>query len=269
MDAPALRNLRTMVDTHAHLASCEPPDAELVEAALAAGVRRILTVGMDEASNRRAIEAARTHEGVFAAVGRHPNAAAGFDDEAASDIRGLAADPLVRAVGETGLDYYRDGAPRGDQVRAFEAQIAIARGVAKPLVIHMRDSAEPGAGRAVSDCFELLASEAEGVEVILHCFSADPAYARRAAEHGWYASFAGNVTYPKAVELREAAALIPDDLILVETDSPYLAPQPMRGQRNEPANVVITAAVLAEARGVDPAELEAAVEANAARLFGW
>ncbi len=132
-----------MIDSHAHLGSCEPPDGELVARAGDAGVRRILTVGMDEASNRGAIAAAREYDEVFAAVGRHPNAAAGFDDDAAADLRELAADPHVRAIGETGLDYYRDGAPQGDQLRAFEAQIAIARGTGLPLVIHMRDGAGP------------------------------------------------------------------------------------------------------------------------------
>lgn len=258
-----------MIDSHAHLGSCEPADEDLVAAARAAGVRRILTVGMDEGSNREAIAAAERHEEVFAAVGRHPNAAAGFDEEATADIRELAVDPMVRAIGETGLDFYREGAPEADQVRAFEAQIRIAREVSKPLVIHMRDEAGPVAGRAVADCFELLAATAEGFDVILHCFSAGPERAREAVERGWYVSFAGNVTYPKAPELREAAALVPDELILAETDSPYLSPQPVRGKRNQPANVAITAELLAEARGVDPREQEAAIEANAARLFDW
>jgi TatD DNase family protein len=258
-----------VIDSHAHLGSCKPPDAELVAEALDAGVRRILTIGMDEGSNREAIAAAQEHEAVFAAVGRHPNAALGFDDAAAEDLRKLAADPLVRAVGETGLDYYRDTAPRGDQLRAFETQIAIARGAGLPLVIHVRDAAGPASGQAVADCFELLAVEAEGVDVILHCFSAGPERAAEAIERGWYISFAGNVTYPKAEVLREAAALVPDELLLVETDSPYLAPQPARGKPNSPAKVVMTAAVVAEARGADPEEQEAAIEANAARLFGW
>lgn len=258
-----------MIDSHAHLGSCQPPDDELVAAAEEAGVKRILTIGMDERSNREAISTARAFDGVFAAVGRHPNAATGFDDDAAADLRKLAADPLVRAVGETGLDYYRENAPPGDQIRAFEAQIAIARGAGLPLVIHVRDQAGPGSGQAVSDTFELLAAEAEGVDVILHCFSAGPERAAEAVERGWYVSFAGNVTYPSAETLREAAALVPDERLLVETDSPYLAPQPVRGKPNSPANVVLTAAVVAEARGADPAEQEAAIEANAARLFGW
>jgi TatD DNase family protein len=258
-----------MVDTHAHLGSCEAPDSELVAAAREAGVRRVLTIGMDEESNADAVAAARVHPEVFAAVGRHPNQAAGFDDDAAAALRVLAAEPLVRAIGETGLDYYREGAPRRDQLNAFEAQIAIARGTGLPLVIHMRDGQGPGADCAVDDCFELLAAEAEGVEVILHCFSAGPTRADVAVRRGWYVSFAGNVTYPKAEELRAAAARVPDELLLVETDSPYLAPQPVRGKRNQPANVVLTAAVVAAARGVDPEAQEAAIEANAARLFGW
>lgn len=258
-----------MIDSHAHLGSCEPPDAELVDRAAAAGVERILTIGMDEDSNAAALRAARAHPQVFAAVGRHPNAATGFDDGAAAALRALAPDPLVRAIGETGLDYYRDGAPRADQLRAFETQIAIARGAELPLIIHMRDGAAPGAGAAVSDCFELLAAEAEGVDVILHCFSAGPDHAATAVQRGWHVSFAGNVTYPKAPELRAAAAVVPDELLLVETDSPYLAPQPVRGKRNEPANVVMTAQCVAEARGVDPTHQEAAIEANARRLFGW
>jgi TatD DNase family protein len=258
-----------VIDSHAHLGSCEPPDAELVAAAREAGVDRILTVGMDEDSNREAVAAAREHPGVLAAIGRHPNQAGGFDGRAAEALRALAADPMVRAIGETGLDYYRDRASPADQVRAFEAQIAIAREAGLPLVIHVRDRDGSGGGDAFADSFELLVAEAEGVEVILHCFSAGPAQAAEALARGWYLSFAGNVTYPRSTELREAAGLVPDDRLLVETDSPYLAPQPMRGERNQPANVPHTAAVVAEVRGADPAGQEAAIEANAARLFGW
>ncbi len=258
-----------MIDSHCHLGVCKPPAAELVAAARRLGVERMLTVGLDEASNEDAIEIAREHEGVFVAVGRHPNSARGFDAAAADAIERLAADPRVRAIGETGLDFYREGAPEGDQLRAFEAQIGIARRSGLPLVIHVRDSSGPGAGRAVADCFELLAAEAGGVEVILHCFSATAERAAEAAGRGWHISFAGNVTYPSAGELREAAALVPDELLLVETDSPFLAPQPLRGKPNAPANVVHTAEALAELRGVSYAELDATVTANAARLFGW
>ena len=255
-----------MVDTHAHLAFCEADESELVGAARAVGVRRILTVGLDEATNREAIAAAEAHAEVFAAVGRHPNSAEGFDDAAAADILRLAAEPGVRAIGETGLDYFRDRAPRDDQRAAFRAQIAIAREAGLPLVIHVRDPA--GGSGAVDEVFETLDAEADGVTVVLHCFSA-PARVADAAERRWYCSFAGNVTYPKSDGLREAAAAVPADLLLVETDSPFLSPQPHRGERNQPAHVVATAEAVAEARGVEYGELERLVEENAARVFGW
>lgn len=250
-----------MIDSHAHLALCEGDPEDLVAAAGAAGVRRILTVGLDEETNPGAVELAGAHAGVSAAVGRHPNSAGGFDDAAAGEIERIGTAPEVAAIGETGLDFYRDYAPREDQYAAFRAQVGIARRLAKPLVIHMRDS--------VDETLDLLAAEADGVTVILHCFSAPPERVADAADHGWYCSFAGNLTYPKAEGLRAAAALVPEELLLVETDAPYLAPQPVRGKPNSPANVVATAERVAEVRGVTYAELEHAVEANAARVFGW
>ena len=257
-----------MVDTHAHLGLCEAPDSELVAAARDAGVRRILTVGLGEDSNPGAIAAAEATDEVFACVGRHPNSAEGFDDAAAAQLEELAAHPRVAAVGETGLDYYRDSSPRADQRRAFEAQIEIARRVGKPVVIHMR-SGEGADNDAVAETMEVLAAQADGVQVILHCFSAPPERVGEAAEREWLCSFAGNLTYPKAAELREAARLVPEELLLVETDSPFLAPQPVRGKPNQPANVVATAEVLAAERGVSYEELERTVEANSARAFGW
>jgi TatD DNase family protein len=256
-----------VVDTHAHLALCEPDDDELVAAARDAGVGRILTVGLGEDSNPDAVSAAEDYEAVFAAVGRHPNSAGGFDEAAAEAIAELAARPGVVAIGETGLDFYRDRSEPDDQRRAFSAQISIAREAGKPVVIHLRDA--EGSEDARSEAFDTLEREAEGVPVILHCFSAGPAWAERAAERGWYCSFAGNLTYPSAEPLREAAALVPDDRLLVETDSPFLAPQPVRGKPNQPANVVATAERLAEVRGVSYGELERTAEANAARVFGW
>jgi TatD DNase family protein len=256
-----------VVDTHAHLALCEPDEDELVAAARQAGVRRILTVGLGEDSNPEAVRAAEEDDEVFAAVGRHPNSAGGFDQAAADAIEDLAARPGVVAIGETGLDFYRDRAEPADQRRAFSAQISIARDAGKPLVIHLRD--REGSEEAVAEAFATLAEQGDGVPVILHCFSAGPAWAERAAEHGWYCSFAGNLTYPKAEPIREAAGLVPDDRLLVETDSPFLSPQPMRGKPNQPAHVVATAERLAEVRGVPYGELERTVEANAARVFGW
>ncbi len=255
-----------MVDTHAHLAMCDPPAERLVARAADAGVSRILTVGLGEDSNPGAVALAAEHDAVFASVGRHPHGADGFDDGAAAAIEELAARDDVVAVGETGLDFFRDRAEPDAQRRAFAAQIEIAARAEKPVVIHLRD--RDGSEAAVSEAFETLAAGARG-DVILHCFSAGPEWAARAAELGWYCSFAGNVTYPKAQVLRDAAAVVPEDRLLVETDSPFLAPQPVRGKPNEPANVIATATVVAEARGSAYAELEAAVERNAAAVFGW
>jgi TatD DNase family protein len=256
-----------VVDTHAHLSVCEPEDGDLVDAARQVGVRRILTVGMDAASNREAIAAAEMHEDVFASVGRHPNGAAGFDSRAAEDIAELARHERVVAIGETGLDYYRDRAPRDEQRTAFEAQIAIARRAGLPLVIHLRDPA--GGDQALSDTFATLAAQAEGVTVILHCCSAPPGRVGEAADRGWYCSFAGNVTYPKADAVRETARLVPEELLLVETDSPFLAPQSVRGKPNQPAHVVEVAEALAAERGLPYHELERIVEANAVKVFRW
>jgi TatD DNase family protein len=249
-----------LVDTHAHLGMCEPAAGELVAAARERGVRRILTVGLNEQSNRDAVALAEAHEEVFACVGRHPNDAEGYATADARSIEDLAAHPGVCAIGETGLDWYREGASREAQTAAFSSQIEIARRTQLPVVIHMREAAE--------DCFATLAAEAGGLTVVLHCFSA-PERVAQATDRGWYCSFAGNVTYPKAEDLRAAAAQVPAELLLCETDAPFLEPQPVRGKPNQPANVADTAEVLAEARGVSYEELEAQVEANAARVFGW
>lgn len=258
-----------MIDSHCHLGLCEAPDAELVADAGAVGVRRMLSVGIDERASEEAIAAAERHEQVLAAVGRHPNGAGGFDDAAAARLERLAGHPRVAAVGETGLDYYRDRAPRDDQRRAFRAQIAIARRLAKPLVIHVRDGGRTTDGEALAETFALLRDEADGVTVVLHCFSAPAERAAEAAQAGWYCSFAGNLTYANAEELREAAAVVPEPLLLAETDAPFLSPQDSRGRPNRPANVVAVAERLAELRGVSYAELERTVEANAARVFSW
>jgi TatD DNase family protein len=255
-----------MIDSHTHLVLCDGAEAEVVAAAVAAGVGRMLTVGMDAETNPAAIAAAERHEAVFAAVGRHPNEARGFDEETAAEIARLGAHEKVRAIGETGLDYYRDGAPHEDQRRAFAAQIEIARELDLPIVIHARDP--EGGSEAIDEIFATLDAEAGGQAVILHCFSA-PQRVEDAAARGWYCSFAGNVTYPGAEALREAAARVPEERILVETDAPYLTPQAKRGARNEPANVVATAELVAALRGVSYEELERTVEANARALFGW
>jgi TatD DNase family protein len=255
-----------VIDSHTHLFLCEGEEAEVVAAAAAAGVTRMLSVGMDEETNPVAIAGAERHDAVFAAIGRHPNEASGFDDAAAAAIARLAAHSKVRAIGETGIDYYRDGAPPADQRRAFTAQIEIACDLDLPIVIHARDP--EGGTEATDEIFATLDERAASCRVILHCFSA-PHRVADAAERGWYCSFAGNVTYPRSEELREAASRVPDELILVETDAPYLSPQSHRGKRNQPANVVATAELVAAVRGVAYEELERRVEANARSLFGW
>jgi TatD DNase family protein len=247
-------------DSHTHLDSCAPPNSELVAAAAREGVDRILTVGMDAATNRTALLAGEAFPQVLVAIGRHPNHAEGFDDADLADLQALAAHPRCAAIGETGLDYFRDYAPRADQERAFHAQIELARATGKPLVIHTR--------AAEDDTVATLKARADGVRVIMHCFSM-PGRLEECLDAGWWISFAGNVTYPKATDLADAAERVPDERLLVETDAPYLTPQAVRKERNQPAFVTHTARFVAERRGVSYAELERVVDANAATLFGW
>ena len=216
---------------------------------------------MNDASIERALAASAEYEDVFAIVGRHPHETAGFGPAELERIEDAAADPAVRAIGETGLDYYRDHAPRGDQRSAFEAQLELAGRLGLPVAIHTR--------AAEDDTFAILRDHADTLPaVILHCFSA-PERLDECVERGYLCSFAGNVTYPKATGLQDAARRVPEELLLAETDSPYLSPQPVRGKPNEPANVAQTARRLAELRGVPYEELERTVEANAARVLRW
>jgi TatD DNase family protein len=245
-----------VIDTHAHLTSLDDAD-EAVRRAAEADVTRILTVGTTVGDCRRALSLTERHDGVFAILGIHPHEArtATADDLAA--LRELLAQPKAVAVGETGLDWFRDYAPRDDQRRLFAAELELAAELGKPAVIHTRAADED----------TLAALEGHAGTVVLHCFSA-PHMLPTALERGWYVSFAGNATFPKAVDLRLAATQVPAERILAETDSPYLAPQPVRGKRNEPANVVHTLAALAQARGEEPAELERQIERNAEQCFG-
>jgi TatD DNase family protein len=239
---------------------CEENDADLVERAVSAGVTRILTVGTNGASCRAALAAAEAFPQVYAAVGRHPNEAHGFDDADLAELKALAAHPRCVAIGETGLDHYREYAPRDDQRRAFSSQIALAKANGAPLIIHTR--------AADDDTLAMLAAEAAGVCVVMHCFSMADRL-QECVNRGYMISFAGNVTYKSAADLAEAARNVPDERLLVETDAPYLAPQAVRKHRNQPAFVVHTAAFVAELRGVSVDELGATVERNAARAFGW
>jgi TatD DNase family protein len=255
-----------MIDSHTHLFLCERPEADIVADALDAGVTRMLNVGLGGEQNETALGAAERHAGVFASIGCHPTEAGSFDDAQAEQIDRLASHEKVRAIGETGIDYYRDTASPAEQRRAFEAQVGIARAHGLPIVIHGRD--KDGETAAIDEIFEVLDAEAGEAPVILHCFSA-PWRAADAAQRGWYCSFAGHTTYPGSDDLREAAAQLPAELILVETDAPYLAPQTVRGKPNEPAYVIDTARALAAVRGISYEELEGIVEANARALFDW
>ena len=246
-----------MIDTHAHLDALDDDPAAVVARAREAGVTRILTVGTDVAGSRRALELADEHDGVYAVIGIHPHGAGEATDTDVAEIRTLLTHPKAVGAGEMGLDWYRDYAPRDRQLRLFDAMLGVAAEVAKPAVIHTR--------AADDDTVTALAGF-DGT-VVLHCFSS-PHLLPAALERGWYVSFAGNATFPKAVDLRLGAREVPADRILAETDAPYLAPQPLRGKPNEPAYVMHTLAALADARGDDPAELERQIERNAAACFG-
>ncbi len=250
-----------MIDNHTHLDSCEAPDAELVATAVEAGVSRIVTVGTNGASCRAALAAAEDFPQVYAAIGRHPNEATGFDDADLAELAALAAHEKCVAIGETGLDFYRDYAPRADQERAFHAQIELAGSTGKPLVIHTR--------AADDDTIATLKERAAGLRVILHCFSMSARIDECLAQPDWWLSFAGNLTYPKAADLRGAALKVPAQRLLVETDAPYLSPQVVRGKPNQPANVVHTAQALALERRVSYRELEQSIELSAAAVFDW
>jgi TatD DNase family protein len=246
-----------VTDSHAHLDACDEPGGVLVERARKAGVTRIVTVGTGIASCRAALALAEENEGVFAALGIDPHQAASPEAGRLDELRELLEHPKAVAVGETGLDTVRQFATPAEQRRLFDAQLALADELGLPVVVHTRE--------AEADTAAALAGFSGAV--IMHCFSS-PGLLPTALERDYYVSFAGNVTYPKAPELREAAAAIPGNRILVETDSPYLAPQPVRGRPNEPAHVVHTLAALAEVRGESAEALGATTHATAAAAFG-
>jgi TatD DNase family protein len=222
-------------------------------------VERIVTIGVGRTSSERALALCDAHDEVYAAIGVHPHDAGGFAPSDIAWMRELAAHPKVVGLGECGLDYHRDLAPRDAQRRAFSAQIALAGELGLPLVVHTRDAGD--------DTFAALDAEAGDTPVILHCFSL-PDRVEEVTARPWMASFAGQVTYRSAADLRAAAAALPAERLLVETDSPYLAPVPRRGRPNRPANVAHTLAAVAEARGMAPEALDALTTANARRVLG-
>jgi TatD DNase family protein len=245
-----------VTDSHAHLDACEGPTAVLVERARESGVTRIVTIGTGIDSCRNALGLVEEHDGVYAALGVEPHRAATPDAGRLDELRELLSHPKAVAVGETGLDTVRRFATGEEQRRLFDAQLALADELGLPVVVHSREAEEETAD-ALAPFWGT---------VVLHCFSS-PRLLRVALDRGYYISFAGNATYPKAIDLREAATAVPSDRILVETDSPFLSPQPLRGRPNEPANIVHTVRALAAARGESVEELAARTHANAAVAF--
>jgi TatD DNase family protein len=246
-----------VIDTHAHLDSCAEPPPVLLERALAAGVDRVVSIGSGIESCRSTLAIAAAEDGVVASLGLHPHQAGESTDADLEELRQLLSHPRAVAVGEAGLDYFRDYAPRHDQTDLFRRQAELAGELRKPLVVHTRAADE--------DTLAILA-DADPPAVVLHCFSS-AALLPAALERGYYVSFAGNVTYPKAVDLRLAATQVPPDRLLAETDSPYLAPQAVRGRPNEPAHVVHVVQALAQARGEEQAALARKIDENASRVF--
>lgn len=247
-------------DAHCHLDMVDGRSPSgMVERAREAGVHTIVNVGVDLASSAEAVQTAAALDGVWAVVGIHPHNAMEATEQVLRRLASLAESPQVVGIGETGLDHFRDHSPRGQQREAFRQQIRLARELDKTLVIHDRD--------AHDDVVGLLDDVGPPERTMFHCFSGDEQLVARCAEQGWYMSFAGNVTFSNAEGLRRAAAAAPLDLIVTETDTPYLSPHPHRGKVNEPARVTVTARVLAEVKGIGLDDLAAATTANARRLF--
>ncbi len=247
-----------LIDTHCHLDMLRGTPAEALEEAWAAGLEGVVTVGIDADSSRVAAALAGRYEGVYAAVGMHPHEAVHFDPVVRTGLQRLLAGERVLAVGECGLDFYRDLAPRDVQRAAFVEQLELASATGKPVVVHSRDAA--------GETFALLTEHARST-VVLHCFST-PDYVDLCNERGYFVSFAGNLTFDSAYELQQAARRVREDLLLVETDAPFLTPVPYRGRPNRPARVVHTAAFLARLRGWDDETVARVTTANARRAFG-
>lgn len=247
-------------DSHCHLHLCETARADqIVEAAAVSGVTEMLTVGIDLASSRQAIQLAQDPR-VYAAVGLHPNSADEWDGPMAEAIEEMVRAPEVVAVGETGLDFYRDYARPANQDRAFRDHIELAKRHDKAMVIHTRDSMDAA--------LEVIASQGAPDRFVFHCWSGDEVQLERALELGAYISFAGNVSFRSAGNLRDAATQVPAGRLLVETDSPYLTPEPHRGRPNEPGHVPLVGEAVAAARGEDAASVARLTAANARRFFG-
>jgi TatD DNase family protein len=257
-----------VIDSHTHLSMCDPPDAELVAAAVEAGVERIVTVGTDGASCRAALAAAEDFPQVYAAIGRHPNSATGFDDADLAELEALAAHDKCVAIGETGLDYYRlDGRSVADmewQRERFRVHIRAAQQCGKPLIIHTRSASDDTMAILKEEGEDGSAGSAGGV---FHCFTETAQVARAALDLGFHISFSGILTFKNAADLREVARFVPLDRMLIETDSPYLAPVPYRGKTNNPSYVPYVARQIGELRGMSAEAVGEATSRNFEALF--
>lgn len=247
-----------LIDAHTHLDHCREDPAALISDAWDAGVQVIIQSGIDLERSRYSVRLAERFPEVFATVGFHPEEAGNLDDERIAGIEELIRHPRVVAVGETGLDFYHDNWPRDVQEDVFVRHIDLARRAGLPLVIHTRDAADR--------TLDILADRAQGLTVILHCFSL-PDRLAQIIDWGYYVSFAGNVTYKKASRLQHAAGDVPDHLLMLETDAPWLTPEPLRGRPNRPGSVAATYAFVAALRKVETDQLATQVEANVRRAF--
>jgi TatD DNase family protein len=255
---PELAVQSGVVDSHCHLFLLGGDPSDAVEDAHAAGVHTIVCPGIDPETSRRSVELAESFRGVFATAGMHPHDATAFDARAGAEIEELLGNPHVVAVGECGLDFFRMRSPREDQERTFRAHVALARESGLPIVVHVRDA---------WDAILRLLDEGSAEHVVLHCFTGDVEIARQCASRGWYLSFAGNVTYPTNGHIRDAAADVPIEQVLVETDSPFLAPQRLRGRDNTPANVIDVVDAIASVRGEPVENVRRITSANASNAF--
>ncbi|MGI6206778.1 MAG: TatD family hydrolase [Anaerolineae bacterium] len=251
-----------LADTHAHLSdpSFDDDRAQVLERARQAGLCLMVDVGADVASSERAVALATAEPGVYATVGIHPHDAQGADVAAWECIRQLAAEACVVGIGETGLDFYRHRSPQQAQVEAFQTHLALAQELGKPVIVHSRE--------ADAETMATLRPWANKVQVVLHCFSGSEEMLSEALSLGFYVSFSGTITYPKADRQRQLARMVPEGQLLAETDCPYLAPVPKRGRRNEPAYITHTVSALAQARGVPAESLAQTILTNAEVLFG-
>ncbi|CAN5789665.1 hypothetical protein BH23ACT10_BH23ACT10_18890 [soil metagenome] len=248
------------IDTHCHLEMVEGEfPRDMVARARDAGVDTMLTVGVDLASSAECVHTASALSAVWAVIGIHPHNAIEATDAVFGHLGQLATHPRVVGIGETGLDYHRDHSPRDQQQAAFRTHIALAKERDKTLVIHCRD--------AHDDVLDILEAAGAPDRTVFHCFSGDTNFVKRCTDHGWYMSFAGTVTFRNAPDLREAAAAAPPELLLTETDAPYLSPHPHRGETNEPARVPLIAATLAELHGMTCEQMGQLTSGNARRAF--